>query len=804
MPYPFLARLRAAAAIALGRRPDPALVADLFPSQRSSPPPRGTSDFLNAYSSMPWLRATVHRVAVGVASAEWSTYAVKRQGKFVRHAPVQRAGHKHRKVLLRKLTKAGELVEIEEHPLLDLLHNPNPFMTGGGFRRLTAMYVDLVGEGFWMIERDGLGVPARLWPLPPHWVRDVPSPRRPVFNLTLPYGGWQGDVPMTEIVWFVDPDPFQPYGRGAGTARSLADELETDEYAAKHTKAWFYNSARPDLIVTVEGARDPDLRKAEQTWLDRHQGFFRAFKPFFVNRKITVDEIGQTFRDMQFTQLREHERDTIIQVFGVPPEILGVLQNSNRATIDAADYLFARHVLVPRLDLIRETIQERLAPMFDERLIIDYESPVQEDRQVQLEAAKAQPAAIKIDEWRELAGFEELEDGTGDAFIAPMGIQVVDTLDELAPLPALAPGVPDPNLPVDPNAPDPANPDDPQDPGDEGGGEGGGGQEGDDGKARLGRRSGWMLVASAADDFRTMVHRVAEAMEPRWRRRFAILVERAKGRLDVAALEHAITSRSAREIEALVEAAGLARELGGQEGVRALALVTADAAARAGAGELATLGVDISWVSANPYAVAWAHRYSAQLVTEVSDRTRQAVRYIVERGFREGHAPREMAREIRDVIGLRADQAAAVARFREGLQASGLDAANVERRSANYAEAQLRGRATLIARTETIAAANMGQQLLWEQGVRQGSLSDQTARKIWITTPDDRLDAKVCEPMPEMAENQDLGVDDVFTTGDGRSVKAPPAHPGCRCAMGLKILRRALPMPRKALPAGTP
>src|SRR5262249_32651471 len=34
---------------------------------------------------------------------------------------------------------------------------------------------------------------------------------------------------------------------------------------------------------------------------------------------------------LQMVQLRQFERDMVVQVFGIPPEILGILANSNRA-----------------------------------------------------------------------------------------------------------------------------------------------------------------------------------------------------------------------------------------------------------------------------------------------------------------------------------------------------------------------------------------------------------------------------------------------------------------------------------------
>src|SRR5574341_933196 len=347
-------RLAAATRVLRGTVPESAILPLLFPQLRTAPPTLGTRQLLQAYAEMPWFRAVCDKTADAVASVRWRVLAVKPQGqtRFVRPLGIQRAGFLERAKRLKTHQLAGEVVEILEHPLLQLMHEANPWFTGGEHRKLTQIYLDSVGEAGWIKERNGAGAPMAVWPLPPHWVRELPSPARPFFTVAVDRQPFT--LPLSEVIWFKHAHPVNPFGRGTGIGGALGDELETDEYAARHLKQWFFNSARPDLIVTMEGASEPELRRAEQHWLDRHQGFWRAFKPFFANRKAEVKEIGQSFRDMQLTQLRDQERDVITQVFGVPPEIFGIIENSNRSTVDAADFLMAKHVTIPRLEFIRE------------------------------------------------------------------------------------------------------------------------------------------------------------------------------------------------------------------------------------------------------------------------------------------------------------------------------------------------------------------------------------------------------------------------------------------------------------------
>lgn len=389
---------------------------------RGDPPRRGTLELLQSYRKMPWLRAVNHRISTSIASVPWTLYVQQNgKGKAVRNVKAQRADRINRNKILRRMKQQEVLKQIESHPLLDLLDTANPAMTGRSARQITQTYLDLKGETFWVLERNAYGMPIEFWPVPPHWVIQTPSIHFPSFKVS--FRGWNGDIPASEIIWIKDPDPENPYGRGTGLAEALGDELETDEYAAKHVKAWFYNRATPDIIVGLEGADKDQAEAARIRWEQKHRGFWNAFKAHFTSGKITVHQLSQTFADQQLKELRQFERDTIIQVYGISPEILGIITNSNRATIDAADYMFARWVLVPRLELLRSEMQERLVPEFDDRLILDYESPIPEDNEFKLKVMEKSPWAFKRNEWREFAEFEP-DEQIGERYYVPVGLVV--------------------------------------------------------------------------------------------------------------------------------------------------------------------------------------------------------------------------------------------------------------------------------------------------------------------------------------------------------------------------------------------
>ncbi len=189
--------------------------------------------------------------------------------------------------------------------------------------------------------------------------------------------------------------------------------------------------------------------------------------------------------------------------------------------------------------------------------------------------------------------------------------------------------------------------------------------------------------------------------------------------------------------------------------------------------------VVLSFQTKSPEAIKWASEHSASLVKSVSDTTRLAIQDAIVLGQTEGLTAATTARSIKNVIGLTPRDAASVMGA-----ASEMSRKQLER----FSNKLLRRRASNISRTETIAAANRGQQEFWRQAVSDGVLPLENAFQEWITTPDDRL-CPICEPM----QGQIRGLDATFETGDGDEVVGPPAHPSCRCAVGITTKTKDLP-----------
>lgn len=388
--------------------------------RQSSSVKRGVPEFLAAYNSLPWYRAAVSKIAASVSPIEW--LALTEDPDTEQLVPVSE-------------------ITGQKHPLEIFFEQPHPYFSWQTIQFLWAVHLKTAGEAFGIWDDNPEG--RQIWPVLPSNITKLPTPDEPFFTMSLSAG--QFPIPVDQMLWLLDPDPTAPYSRGSGVAQALDDELSTDEEAAKTIRAFFEHQARPDILITGKGLNPEKTKRIEEEWKEKQSGFWNAFKPHFMSEQVDVREFKQDFQSMQFIELRKYERDSIIQVFGIPPEIIGILQNSNRATIEAADLFFARYTLKPILDQMRETYQKQLVPKFDDTGLIelDYVSPVAEDKEYNLEVMRTAPYAFLVDEIREAANQEPLPDGKGEAFPIPLNISFTPVNeDETSTLTPIQPNAP--------------------------------------------------------------------------------------------------------------------------------------------------------------------------------------------------------------------------------------------------------------------------------------------------------------------------------------------------------------------------
>lgn len=184
----------------------------------------------------------------------------------------------------------------------------------------------------------------------------------------------------------------------------------------------------------------------------------------------------------------------------------------------------------------------------------------------------------------------------------------------------------------------------------------------------------------------------------------------------------------------------------------------------------------------NVLAVEYAEREAARLVTAINSSNREAIRALVADAIRFGGHPRDIAPLIEEFAGMTPRQVRAARRLQERLGERGLPPSSITRQVESYTRRAVRSRALTIARTEVLNAANAGLQAGWEGMTSAGLLDPARSYREWIITFDEKT-CPICAPLD--GQRRPMGVP--FETSEGAKMR-PPAHPNCRCTMGISSL----------------
>lgn len=374
-----------------------------FTPTLGEPPRRSTEDWMELYNKSPRMNP-IHQIASDVATSFYGLYNNNDTKK----------------------------IKIRDNPALSLLKKPCPdeTITEYALFYITQVYLLLpAGEAFWIKERNGYDSVSELWPIPPSWVSEIPSQAKPYFTVQ-PLGNMQTQpiyVEKKDMVYFKKPDILNPYLRGIGRAEGIGDEIETDEYMAKHAKKYFYNNAIPPMVGMMPGADEPTINRQKEKWQQEYGGYNNSHKVGWLNWDAKFQILKETYKEMDFIESRKYLRDVSNQHFNIPPELFGILENSNRSTIDAAYYLYTKNVLRKELKFIDDTLNAQFIPEFSKTIYIEHDNVVPEDHEFELKKASdgLKNAGITMDEWRRANGWDALPGGAGEVVYVPLNMVAV-------------------------------------------------------------------------------------------------------------------------------------------------------------------------------------------------------------------------------------------------------------------------------------------------------------------------------------------------------------------------------------------
>lgn len=188
----------------------------------------------------------------------------------------------------------------------------------------------------------------------------------------------------------------------------------------------------------------------------------------------------------------------------------------------------------------------------------------------------------------------------------------------------------------------------------------------------------------------------------------------------------------------------------------------------------------------NPNVITAAQALDTKVMKTLTDATREAFRVTVEQGLIDGLGPRQIARQVRNTIGMAPNQVRAVANFermlregdaeaftrtlrdrrfdatlRKAFAGEGLSASQIKTMTDAYRRRMIAFNAEVNARTATLDALRAGQRLSWERAVDLGVVDRSRLMKRRSAV----MDARV-RPEHAAINGQVRHIDEPYSNGE--------------------------------------
>lgn len=343
------------------------------------------ADALDFYKS--WVYACVSKRSMGIASIDFHLY--KLQGQ--------------------------KIVEVLEHPILDLLYKVNPEMTKFNFLQLSMIYRDLLGASPWILEggdKNGRN-PTMMYIARPEYFKVEKNKDGKTTGYVYEIGTYKKNFAPEQVIFLKNYNPKNP-DRGIGVIEAVRMTAENDDYIVQTNNNLLTNGAVPGgYLETEEVLDDKEIKRLTKKARAKYAGFENAYKVQILQGGMKFKPNIIPPRDMEFIEGRKFNRDEVAGIFGVPKSLL-TFDDINLASAKTGEYQFAKWTLEPLATEIFEQLNEFLLPKFDggEMMWLDFEPMANADEELVIRGNEASFNKWKTtNEIRESLGLASLDGG---------------------------------------------------------------------------------------------------------------------------------------------------------------------------------------------------------------------------------------------------------------------------------------------------------------------------------------------------------------------------------------------------------
>jgi HK97 family phage portal protein len=268
-------------------------------------------------------------------------------------------------------SKEEQIVEITEHPVLDLFAKINDTMNYYDWCALNFEYLGTIGNSYNEIVYDSNGLPIELNPLLGEFVIPIATGKK------------QGKIIRYEykpenVLYKYNPEQILQFSNyvpgnlliGRGELENCLSAQERYCYYDAYEKFLGLNNARPDIAFNYKNKLNVnDMKEMYKQIMKRFSGVQNSGKPIITTGDVDIKNLGFAPRDLSYQVGRDWARQEICAAYGVPISMV-TTDEVNRANAIAGMNQYLRNTIYPKMVKFCSKINEQVTPKYDKDLFI--------------------------------------------------------------------------------------------------------------------------------------------------------------------------------------------------------------------------------------------------------------------------------------------------------------------------------------------------------------------------------------------------------------------------------------------------
>lgn len=229
------------------------------------------------------------------------------------------------------------------------------------------------------------------------------------------YGPWTTE----QMVYYREPSMTDDIGPGIPAARVALQSSQLSHYLERFVSHFFEGGAQPITMVNMPTEIDEaEFQRFRTDWQARFSGIVNAWRTAFIRSPdIKVTKLTPDINTMMLPELQERVITSISMTLGVPRTMLEA-SAANYATADSDRQSFWRETIVPRLSLYTHVINDQLLGPLNYKIEFhpDELDVMQADEAARADSVlKLVQAGVPLKGAMEILGYDNVDRALGEA-----------------------------------------------------------------------------------------------------------------------------------------------------------------------------------------------------------------------------------------------------------------------------------------------------------------------------------------------------------------------------------------------------